>query len=162
MICTFALVRQNTFHSESEVTQAIQAGDLAWKAQFPWGGKLQLADEHSSIEIEDDMTALFVNLTGRALPEAIATGKGSYPYFEMHGTVSLELEEGLLSIHGAHVEGRATFFASEAMPPILNCALRYLALLKSIPFHDIYPNEDIAQLSSCLGELQARMGNTGA
>lgn len=79
MICTFVLVRQNTFHPESEVTQAIQAGVLAWTAQFPWSGKLQLADEHSSIEIEDDMTALFINLTCRALPEAIATGTGCYP-----------------------------------------------------------------------------------
>jgi len=105
------------------------------------------------------MTALFVNLAGRALPEAIAMGKGCYTYFEMHGNVSLELEERLLSIDGAYVEGRAIFFASAAMPTILNYARRYLALLKSIPFHDIYPNEDIAQLSSCLGELQARMGN---
>lgn len=74
----------------------------------------------------------------------------------MHGNVLLELEEGLLSVHGAY--DWATFFASEAMPAILNYARRYLALLKSIPFHDIYPNEDIAQLSRCLGELQARMG----
>ena len=77
----------------------------------------------------------------------------------MHGNVSLELVERLLSIHGPHMKGRATFFASEATLAILNCAQRYLVLLKSIPFHDIYPNEDIAQLSSCLGELQARMGN---
>jgi len=161
MICTFALVRQNTFHPETEVKQAIQAGDPGWKAKFPWSGKLILADEHCSIEIEDDMTALFVNLTGKALPDAIATGKGSYPYFEMHGNVSLELDEGLLSIHGAYVEGGATFFAGQAMPAILNCGRRYLALLESIPFHDIYPTEDIAQLSCCLRELEACTGNTG-
>ena len=139
MIYTIAPVQQNTFHSESEVTQAIQAGDLAWRAKFPWSNKLQLADKHSSIKIKDDMTELFVNLAGRTLPEAIAMDKGSYTYFEMHSNDSLELVERLLSIHGPHMKGRATFFASEATLAILNCAQRYLVLLKSIPFHDIYP-----------------------
>jgi hypothetical protein len=139
MIYTIAPARQNTFHSGSEVTQAIQAGDLARKAKFPWSNKLQVADEHSSIKTKDDMTGLFVNLAGRTLPEAIAMNRGSYMYFEIHGNVSLELEERLLSIDGPHVKGRATFFASEATPAILNCAQRYLVLLKSIPFNDIYP-----------------------
>ena len=105
MDCWFSLVRESRFYTESEVSRAILGGDPGWNRKFPWRGKLALADEYSRVQIEDEMTPLFVNLLGTALPEAMATGHGNYPYFEMDGNVNLEIEDGLLFIHGAYVAG---------------------------------------------------------
>lgn len=157
MDCTYALVLNNQFYPESVVNPAIKGGDLAWKKKFPWSGKLILADEYSSTWIEDEMTPLFVNLTGRALIEALETGIGNYPYFEMYGNVMVEIEEGLLTISGDFVPGRATFFAYEAIQSILGCGRRYVQLLEAIPFPEIYPKEDIEQLRGCFSDLEASL-----
>lgn len=157
MDCTYALVLNNHFYPESQVDKAIRGCDLEWMQKFPWSGKVILADEHSSTWIEDEMTPLFVNLAGRALIEAIETGKGTYPYFEMYGNVKVDLQDGLLSIHGDFVPGISTFFAYEAIVSILNCGKRYVQLLECIPVPELYPKEDIEQLRHCLTKLQASL-----
>ncbi|MFN8395196.1 MAG: hypothetical protein U0176_11150 [Bacteroidia bacterium] len=161
MDCTYALVLNNQFYPELQVNQAIKGGDLVWKQKFPWSGKVVLADEYSSTWIEDEMTPLFVNLAGSALVEALESGKGNYPYFEMYGNVSVEIEDGLLTISGDFVPGKATFFAFEAIQSILVCGVRYVQLLEAIPFPEIFPKEDIEQLKECLELLHSKLLQSG-